>query len=338
MREVEGRKHIRAISKSRRQAAKQERSPEAGGGREPRPERGGERGERRDRRRDGDGEEVPGDRRLPRPREGGQWWAEGRGGWPPQDDGPTFEQQLAQGFRPVYQGERVVAMARGNESVKPGRPETRGKDGGKGDRKGNGKGWKGDPADGDQDGGMGEGGGKGDRYRNREPRQDRYDPATLKQLRWRVMAGQEAIVREAWAVDSDVVGTFNSGSLVSQLSEDKVLRNGIIRMLVEGVEPQTGLKGWVTRSAKAAGGPVFFQPERAAGGGDTGGGRGKGGGYPDNRGGAGGRDGGDRRDGGGDRRGGGGKDGGRDRNKGGDKGSGKGSGAQGGKGKRPFGE
>merc|ERR1719382_350587 len=41
---------------------------------------------------------------------------------------------------------------------------------------------------------------------------------------------------------------------------EKVLRNGVIRMQVQCVDPPTNLIGWVTRSAEKAGGPVFFSP------------------------------------------------------------------------------
>merc|ERR1712130_642826 len=51
-----------------------------------------------------------------------------------------------------------------------------------------------------------------------------------------------------------------------QLSEDKVLGPGIIRMLVEAIDPQAGLRGWVTRTAEKAGGPCYFKPANSGNG------------------------------------------------------------------------
>merc|ERR1719188_2347401 len=175
----------------------------------------------------------------------------------------TFDQQVQEGYRPVWQGERVVAMVLDNRTVRPGRRSEGGKDG-----KGGGKGWKGGKGkDGGKDGGAwtqldGEG----------------LAGAPPRPPRWRVVHGQDAIMREAIAVESDLVTTLLSGTLVQQIGEDKVLKNGIVRMLVEAVEPQAGVKGWVTRSAEAAGGPIFFKPDRGPrdrgekGGGEKGGG------------------------------------------------------------------
>merc|ERR1719188_637439 len=179
----------------------------------------------------------------------------------------TFDQQVQEGYRPVWQGERVVAMVLDNRTVRPGRRSEGGKDG-----KGGGKGWK---------GGKGKDGGKdGGSWTQLDG--ESYAGAPPRPPRWRVVHGQDAIMREAIAVESDLVTTLLSGTLVQQIGEDKVLKNGIVRMLVEAVEPQAGVKGWVTRSAEAAGGPVFFKLERGgpreSGAGGGYGGRPKGGG------------------------------------------------------------
>lgn len=99
------------------------------------------------------------------------------------DEGPTFEQQLQDGYRPVYQNQRLIAMVKeGNLAVKPGRRtkgdykgEYKGEYKGKGDSKGYGKdrdgggyggyrggyGGKGDDDRGDFHYSKGKGGGKG---------------------------------------------------------------------------------------------------------------------------------------------------------------------------------
>jgi len=161
------------------------------------------------------------------------WWPQP--GWSPED-----------GYRPGFRNDRATVGARyGEQPVRPGRqPEGAALgppfQGGRGDRprgRGRGKGR-----------GEGEEGGK---------------PEAPRERRWRVSQGQEAIVREAMAVDSEVVGTLHSGSIVAQIGEDKIMKNGIIRMLIESIEPQTGITGWATRSAEAAGGPIFFKPDRS---------------------------------------------------------------------------
>merc|ERR1719223_525965 len=148
-------------------------------------------------------------------------------------------------------------MIRGEETMRPGRREGP-MDGGKGvggDRRGGGFRGRG-RGRGEDEAGKGGPGPEG---------MGRMDLSQQnRQQRWRVIHGQEAIVREAVAVESEVVATLISGTIVIQLSEDKILKNGIVRMLVEAIEPQQGIKGWVTRSAEAAGGPVFFKPDRSS--------------------------------------------------------------------------
>merc|ERR1740129_323835 len=206
-------------------------------------------------------------------RGGGSWW-ESRTDHPrqpwggqPQESAPdaaTYEQQVRDGFRPVYQGDRIVAMVRENEAVKPGRrAEFPTADRGKGEEKGKGRGddtWQ-----------------RSDRYaEDGKGKGRRSDPPQRPQLRWRVSPGENAIVREQCPVESSAVGTLNAGTLVAQLGEDKVLPNGIVRMQVEAIEPQAGMQGWVTRTAEAAGGPVFFKSERGPRAPGAGRGRGKG--------------------------------------------------------------
>jgi len=255
---------VRAISKSRRTnaGARDRRRREAEGSgveggppREPRPVRG--RGGPSRPEADGIGE-------------GGGWFQQQGGNGPGQwtDEGPTFRQQQQMGFRPVYQGSQVVAMIRGDETMRPGwREGPMDSRGGGCDRRGGGFRGRGRGRGEDE---VGKGGPGHEVMGIIDPSQQN------RQQRWRVIHGQEAIVREAVAVESEVVSTLLAGTIVIQLNEDKVLKNGIVRMLVEAIEPQQGIKGWVTRSAEAAGGPIFFKPHR----GDRDrnmGGRGKGG-------------------------------------------------------------
>merc|ERR1719223_2499767 len=205
---------------------------------------------------------------------------DGHGG----DPRPTFEQQLRDGFRPVYQGDKIIAMIRDDETTRPGRgaPDH---ERGKGDGKGSGKGHR------NQRGGHREGGGYPDRrdyqrddrqeegqdmqgadsrggeggdrpYRHDDGRAPRRDRDEERRPRWRVNQGQDVILRDTDDVQSTVVATLHSGALVVQISDEKILPNGIIRMQVEVVEPNPGASGWVTRTAEAAGGPVFFRPDR----------------------------------------------------------------------------
>lgn len=135
----------------------------------------------------------------------------------------------------------------------------RGKVDGRNDRKGGrGKGKVAEVGDGEEDS---KGEGKGDRYNDRYNRGPRPDGAP-RQIHWRVVNGPDAIVRMGIPVESDIVGTLYAGTLVVQIGEDKTLDNGIVRMQMEALEPQAGIKGWVTRNAEAAGGPVFFKPDR----------------------------------------------------------------------------
>jgi len=272
---------------------------------------------------------------------------EDRGGWwdQYQDDGPTYEQQLTAGFLPVYQGDRLVAMARENETVRPGKRaqssyndfrhpssgkgygekgygekgygekgygekgygekgfsekgygdrgygekggDMKGGDMQKGDRKGKGKDdpSKGKGKYGDDGKGyhhnahLGQIGqmGKGESYggnrhetdadgddNKMEAKGDRYGrQGGSRQMRWRAVSGQDIIVRCGLGMETEVVGTLLPNSLVAQIGEDKMLKNGISRMFIDSIDPQTGIKGWVTRSAEAAGGPVFFKQDRSS--------------------------------------------------------------------------
>lgn len=163
------------------------------------------------------------------------------------NNGLTFEQQIHQGYRPVYQGGSVVAMTRNSETVKPGfknqSAPSNGKERGP-DEKGKGKGKRKGKTGADEEIGEAEDSGKG------------------ASRRWRVTPDLPVIVREGLSVRSDVVATLEPGTLVTQISEDKVLEKGIIRMRIEAVEPQAGVQGWVTRTAQSAGGPCYFRPER----------------------------------------------------------------------------
>lgn len=335
-REENGRRYIRAISKSRRK--------EAG------------RGERREKRRDG----PPGGTEFERHRERVNPSA---GQQQQPDEGPTLEQQLADGWKPVYQGESIIAMSKGDQMVLPGRTEApaqaqhlpyhlpppsnlpapapapvhgsswqqqqqrrpqwsdnkgykgeskgyKGDDFGKGDWKGGGwKGdWKGDWKGGDWKGDWkgdgkgkhkggfggfdgGKGGFKGGKFHHGEEREDAYahqfdggkaessgkggykgkgygdGGGRQQQTRWRVLDKSDVVVRTGYAVESDLVGELPRGTLVTQIGKERVLKNGIIRMQIEPIDPPSDIKGWVTRTAEAAGGPVFFKQERERGGG-----------------------------------------------------------------------
>jgi len=159
-------------------------------------------------------------------------------------------------------------MLRGEECVRPGRrefPESRREFPEKGAEKGKGKGKDkgssfgaaptgpgrpdGGPAAADEDDRRD----REEKGRGRLAREDRNQ-------RWRVVPDQEAIMRAAITVESDVVSTLHSGALVQQMGEEKVLKNGVIRMQVQCLDPPNNLIGWVTRSAEKAGGPVFFSP------------------------------------------------------------------------------
>jgi len=199
--------------------------------------------------------------------QGGQGQDQGEGQGQGQD-GSTFEQQVREGFRPVYHGDRVVAMVKDGVTVKPGRRCLEGADGGdaakgigslegglKGDRRG-----KGDPRAMRQD--------RGDRLpwqhdgshdHRMDGRADNFRP------RWRVVPGQDALVRAGEKMESETIGTLRANTVVVQTGEEKILQHGIIRMPVESLDPQEGLKGWVTRTAEQAGGPAFFKPERVYG-------------------------------------------------------------------------
>jgi len=346
----EGERFIRAISKGRRNQtgwiASHERRrkdrDELGEDKVHSKER--ERRERRDHRRAEQGDAEQGVVAPPpagvHGGGGGDWLA------PPDPSSLTYEEQCSQGWRPIWSGNVVSMMVRGNDTCRPGRRDTdmyasereRGHSRGKGDDRGKGEYGKGDQKgrgkhrDGYHDeydgysrdygkGDYGKGGygksdygkgygksdydygkgsrsdygkgsyGKGDHGKGgmeypaeasdyhgakgeAKGKGNRYESGIPRTFRWRVASGKEAIVRAGFAVESEVVGQLLSGTPVNQIGEERVLKNGIIRMQVEALEPQAGLKGWVTRSAEAAGGPLFFKPDR---GGRRGGGGGQGG-------------------------------------------------------------
>ncbi|CAK9026117.1 unnamed protein product [Durusdinium trenchii] len=307
-----GGKRIRAISKSRRnafarelrekekkerekkreeEAREQQRERETLRRDPERPEQRDERSERSERSERWDGREAR-EAREPR-REDGRWWGET---W---QEGPTYEQQVREGFLPVWQGSRLVAMAKEHQTVRPGRRanayggkgfEGKGehakgdkgdgkgydfKNEAKGERKGRGKDEKGKEGKGKFEGkgfhmdSRGKGDGfkpEGFRHEGKEEEQhevkaDRYGRGS-RQQRWRAVNDRDIIVRVGLGMETDIVGTLLAGSLVTQVGEDKIVKNGIARMFIESIEPNAGIKGWVTRSAEAAGGPVFFKPDR----------------------------------------------------------------------------
>lgn len=319
-----GGKRIRAISKSRRNLyARELREKER---RERDKKRDEEAKEREQREREVSVREAdvvltpdadPWISREVRRRDDTRGWWEREDGW---QDGPTYEQQIRDGFLPVWQGSRLVAMAKESQTVRPGRRAAfigvKGFDHGKGHENGKGLGEKGD-SKGDSNGkgyefkgdakgerkgrgkddhfqkgkdGKGKFGedgkgfhGKGDgfkhdgfRHETKEEEHpvevgkgggggggDRYGRGS-RQQRWRAVNDRDIIVRVGLGMETDIVGTLLAGSLVAQVGEDKMLKNGIARMFIESIEPIPGIKGWVTRSAEAAGGPVFFKPDRGS--------------------------------------------------------------------------
>merc|ERR1712007_220846 len=54
------------------------------------------------------------------------------------------------------------------------------------------------------------------------------------------MGGEEA--------NSEPLTTLERGSLVVQLGEEKQLENGLVRMMIETLEPQSSIRGWVNES------------------------------------------------------------------------------------------
>jgi len=75
-------------------------------------------------------------------------------------------------------------------------------------------------------------------------------------------------MRATDAMDSQAVITLASGTYVLQTGAEVANQHGIIRMPVETV--QDGIRGWVTRTAEAANGPVFFRREQFPKGGGKG--------------------------------------------------------------------
>lgn len=267
------------------------------------------------------------------------------------EDDLTFEQQLKEGYKPLYQGNRVVAMVKeGGETVAPGRRtkgEYKGKGygkdtvarygsdyenysgygskGGYGSYGGYGKGGGGDYGGYGDDGRgrsdfwfqKGGGGGKGG-YRDRGDygkygggkgyddggrnygkygggksydgkyggggkgyddgyyTYSRWSMPTYESSSqyWRVCNGQQAIMRETEAMESQAIITLPAGALVLQTGAEVTNEHGIVRMPVETVDDR--VRGWVTRTAEAAQGPAFFKPDSGPGKGSDSRGAGKG--------------------------------------------------------------
>ena len=311
-----GGKRVRAISKSRRNLyARELREKERREREKKRDEEVKDRELREREVRDAD-VVIPPDtdqwasREVRRRDDGRGWWDKAEEGW---QDGPTYEQQIRDGFLPVWQGSRLVAMAKEHQTVRPGRraaylggkgfDHVKGHENGKGlgeskgDKDGKGYEFRGD-AKGERKGrgkddhfqkgkdGKGKYGedgkgfhGKGDGFKHDNFRhetkeeehtveagkgdRDRFSRGS-RQQRWRAVQDRDIIVRVGLGMETDIVGTLLAGSLVAQVGEDKILGNGIARMFVESIEPISGIKGWVTRSAEAAGGPIFFKPDRGS--------------------------------------------------------------------------
>ncbi len=72
------------------------------------------------------------------------------------------------------------------------------------------------------------------------------------------------IVREAVEVESATVCTLQSNALCAQIGDEVQFANGIVRMQIDTgiLDNASGVRGWVTRTAEAAGCPVFFRRDR----------------------------------------------------------------------------
>lgn len=331
LKEVEGgRRLIRAVSKSRRREQKEKEAQER------RRRREEEEAEYREAQRnqelddrprepimpdlasippdprllEGGGGRVASDRAImeppPKPPrgKGGKpaWWDDRPKPWARnEDDGYTYEEQENLGFVPVYLGEKIIAMCKDGETVRPGRREhevsldaqrdlsdfgasyTPDRDRGlKGSEfKGRGRGYdvdemgydsggfKGRDRGSSKDGKRGKKGNSKKGFLDAEEELgfgEGYSSQSQRLIRgyWRVAPNCDAaIMRACDNVESEQVCVLRSGMLVSQLGEDKTVANGIVRMHVEAVEGEcAGLRGWVTRTAEAAGGPKFFLPDR----------------------------------------------------------------------------
>jgi hypothetical protein len=78
-----------------------------------------------------------------------------------------------------------------------------------------------------------------------------------------VSSGQDIIVRIGIELDSEAIGSFSCGEVVSQAGPSHVVHDGIIRMQVRSAlnskSDHGRIHGWVTVDASSAGGPVFFK-------------------------------------------------------------------------------
>jgi len=182
----------------------------------------------------------------------------------------TFEQQVEAGFKPLHHGNEVVAMVFDGVSVKPGRrQESLDREARERMERREEKGEKGHGKYGREDKGGKSKGKDRSRYEPRDeplPLWAQDDVSTLRLgkggrgprwPRWKVCAGQEALVRQLEVMESEAVTSLPSGSVVEQTGEEMLLANGIVRMPVFSVSP-AGISGWVTKTAEAAGGPVYF--------------------------------------------------------------------------------
>lgn len=149
---------------------------------------------------------------------GGKGFGKARDG--DQADGPTFEQQVRDGFLPVYQGDKVVAMVRKSETVKPGRREN--------EPRGKGKI--------DQD----------TRLRWRVcPTQQAI-----------VRTGE---VMDSETIGTLPAGTLVVQTSEEKVLKHGIVRMQVETVEPFEDAPDGVLRGWVTKTAERAGGPAFFQ-------------------------------------------------------------------------------
>lgn len=202
----------------------------------------------------------------------------------------TYEQQLQEGYTPVFQGQQVLAMIRGEETASAGKKgyADKGKGrGGPGDAKGKFEGYSDGKAFGrgkpswpdDQFSGGGypsdegygyQDNGKGFKGKSKDSKGCGYGYGKDSKgcgggsvpCKWVCQRGQDAIVRATQNIESAMVGAVHPGQVVTQTGEEVKAAHGIMRMPVEFVSDETGqrMSGWVTRTAEAASGPIYFRP------------------------------------------------------------------------------
>ena len=68
---------------------------------------------------------------------------------------------------------------------------------------------------------------------------------------------EKVIMREQISISSAKISELSRGDIVTQVGEELVIEDGIIRLRVADA---SGKVGWVTKDATEADGPVFLEP------------------------------------------------------------------------------